>query len=115
MNEQQVASDYWGIDNDYGVLRDVLLGKPDYFKWVDAGPLIGRTLKNMHKTGIEFDFDLSQRQHQEMVQIYEDAGVTCHYLDSDPILHRNFFCTRFQCHDPLGRADLSYATQMSTR
>ena len=23
----------WGIDNDYGVLRDVLLGKPDHFEW----------------------------------------------------------------------------------
>jgi hypothetical protein len=22
---------YWGIDNDYGVLRDVLLGRPDYY------------------------------------------------------------------------------------
>lgn len=91
MNETVKHYDYWGIDNDYGVLRDVLLGKPDYFRWVEAGPLIGRTLKNMHKTGIEFDFELSQRQHREMVSIYEKAGVTCHYLDADPVLHRNFF------------------------
>ena len=94
--------DYWGIDNDYGVLRDVLLGKPKYFKWVEAGPLIGRTLKNMHKTGIEFDFDLSQRQFDEMVKIYEDAGVTCHYLDSDPVLHRNFFARDSSAMTPWG-------------
>ncbi|MCP4983256.1 MAG: amidinotransferase [Gammaproteobacteria bacterium] len=45
----------------------------------------------MHKTGIEFDFDLAQRQHREMVQIYQDAGVTCHFLESDRVLHRSFF------------------------
>ena len=76
MSAQQVDPGYWGIDNDYGVLRDVLLGRPDYFKWVEAGPLIGRTLKNMHKTGIEFDFELAQGQHREMVRIYEEAGVS---------------------------------------
>jgi len=73
----QHSPDYWGINNDYNVLTDVLLGKPEYFKWVEAGPLIGRTLRNMHKTGIKFDFDLAQRQHAEMVRIYEEeAGVT---------------------------------------
>lgn len=63
MSEQSKSPEYWGIDNDYGVLCDVLLGKPDYFKWVETGPLIGRTLKNMHKTGIKFDFELAQ-QHR---------------------------------------------------
>ena len=62
MGEQQHEPGYWGIDNDYGTLRDVLLGKPDYFRWVEAGPLIGRTLQNQHMTGVEFDFDLAQRQ-----------------------------------------------------
>ena len=93
---------YWGIDNDYGVLRDVLLGRPDYFRWVEAGPLIGRTLSNQHKTGIEFDFELAQRQHAAMVRIYEDAGVTCHYLDSDPVLHRNFFARDSSVMTPWG-------------
>jgi N-dimethylarginine dimethylaminohydrolase len=102
MDEQQKSPDYWGIDNDYGVLRDVLLGKPDYFKWVEAGPLIGRTLSNMHKTGIEFDFELAQSQHQEMVRIYEAAGVTCHYLQSDPVLHRNFFARDSSAMTPWG-------------
>ncbi|MFT5218693.1 MAG: N-dimethylarginine dimethylaminohydrolase [Planctomycetota bacterium] len=102
MNDAPKAQDYWGIDNDYGVLRDVLLGKPDFFKWVEAGPLIGRTLKNMHKTGFKFDFELSQRQHQDMVKIYEDAGVICHYLDSDPVLHRNFFARDSSAMTPWG-------------
>ncbi len=102
MTNQSNSPDYWGIDNDYGILRDVLLGKPTYFKWVEAGPLIGRTLLNAHKTGASFDFELSQLQFDEMVKIYQDAGVTCHYIDSDPVLHRNFFARDSSAMTPWG-------------
>ncbi len=102
MSEQPISPDYWGIDNDYAPLRDVLLGKPDYYQWVEAGPIIGRTLRNRHRTGIEFDFELAQRQHREMVRIYEEAGVTCHYLESDPVLHRNFFARDSSAMTPWG-------------
>ena len=103
MTSKQYSPDYWGIDNDYGVLTDVLLGKPDYFRWVEAGPLIGRTLRNRHKTGVEFDFELALAQHREMVRIYEEeAGVTCHYLDADPVLHRNFFARDSSAMTPWG-------------
>ncbi len=102
MNQSDTDLKNWGIDNDCGVLRDVLLGKPDYFKWVEAGPLIGRTLRNMHKTGITFDFDLAQRQFEDMVRIYEDAGINCHYLESDPVLHRNFFARDSSAMTPWG-------------
>ncbi|MEJ2178090.1 MAG: hypothetical protein P8Y12_09135, partial [Gammaproteobacteria bacterium] len=91
MSQAAKNPEYWGINNDFGVLRDVLLGEPKYFKWVEARPLIGRTLRNMHKTGISFDYELAQRQFDEMVGIYQQAGVTCHYLEPDPVLHRNFF------------------------
>lgn len=91
-----------GIDNDYGVLRDVLLGKPTYFRWTDAGPLTRRTMANAHKTGAAFDYDLAQRQHAEMVRVYEENGVTCHYLDADPVLHRNFFARDSSAMTPWG-------------
>jgi len=92
----------WGINNDYAKLTDVLLGKPEYYKWVEAGPLIGRTLANAEKTGHRFDLQLAMRQHSEMVAIYEEAGVTCHYLDSDPVLHRNFFARDSSAMTPWG-------------
>ncbi|MEM7282787.1 MAG: arginine deiminase family protein, partial [Pseudomonadota bacterium] len=91
-----------GIDNDYGVLRDVLLGKPTYFRWTDAGPLTRRTLANAHKTGAAFDYELAQHQHAEMVRVYEENGVTCHYLDADPVLHRNFFARDSSAMTPWG-------------
>ena len=62
----------WGINNDYAPLKDVLLSKPHYFKWVEAGPLIGRTLANAHKTGVKFDLQLAMSQHTEKVSIYEE-------------------------------------------
>ncbi|MEM9625895.1 MAG: arginine deiminase family protein [Pseudomonadota bacterium] len=92
----------WGIDNDYGPLTDVLLGKPDYYRWVEAGPLIGRTLANAHMTGVAFDLQTAQAQHAEMVRIYEENGVTCHYLEPDPTLHRNFFARDSSAMTPWG-------------
>lgn len=92
----------WGIDNDYGPLRDVLLGRPEYFRWVDAGPITQRTLQNQDQTGIAFNLQTAMAQHAEMVRIYEDAGVTCHYLDSDEVLHRNFFARDSSAMTPWG-------------
>lgn len=102
MSETQAPGE-WGIDNDYGTLRDVLLGKPDYFRWVDAGPLTRRTLQNMHRTGVAFDLALARSQHEEMVRIFEEeAGTTCHYLAPDPVLHRNFFARDSSAMTPWG-------------
>lgn len=92
----------WGINNDHAKLTDVLLGKPEFFQWVEAGPLIGRTLANAHKTGVRFDLQLAMKQHSEMVSIYEENGVTCHYLDSDEVLHRNFFARDSSAMTPWG-------------
>ena len=102
MDASMAAAKRWGINNDYAKLTDVLLGKPEYYKWVEAGPLIGRTLANAEKTGHKFDLQLAMRQHSEMVSIYEEAGVTCHYLDSDPVLHRNFFARDSSAMTPWG-------------
>lgn len=92
----------WGIDNDYGTLRDVLLGKPDFFRWVEAGPLIGRTLANAEKTGVKFDLQLAMSQHARMVEIYEQNDVQVHYLEPDPVLHRNFFARDSSAMTPWG-------------
>ncbi len=92
----------WGIDNDYGPLHDVLLGRPEHFRWVDAGPITQRTLQNQDQSGVAFNLQTAMAQHAEMVRIYEDAGVTCHYLDSDEVLHRNFFARDSSAMTPWG-------------
>ncbi len=92
----------WGINKDYAPLTDVLLGVPEYFRWVDAGPLTARTLNNVEKTGVKFDLQTAMAQHAEMVDIYEKNSVKCHYLKSDPVLHRNFFARDSSAMTPWG-------------
>jgi len=92
----------WGIDNEYDVLTDVLLGRPDYYRWTDAGALTQRTFDNADRLGVTFDLQLAQHQHRQMVDCYEDAGVACHYIRSDEHLHRNFFARDSNAMTPFG-------------
>ena len=92
----------WGIVNDYGPLKDVLLGTPAFYRWIDAGPITMRTLNNREHTGVQFDLQTAMSQHAEMVEIYESNGVTCHYLDADEALHRNFFARDSSAMTPWG-------------
>ncbi|MDH3378660.1 MAG: arginine deiminase family protein [Gammaproteobacteria bacterium] len=92
----------WGINNEYETLRDVLLGIPQFYRWVDAGPLTKRTLLNAEQLGAKFDLQLAMAQHAEMVRAYESAGVTCHFLDSDEVLHRHFFARDSSAMTPWG-------------
>ena len=59
----------WGINNEYGVLGDVLLGRPEYFRWVDAGAITQRVLNNAAELGVEFNLQTSMAQHAEMVRV----------------------------------------------
>lgn len=72
----------WGVNSEYGRLRDVLLGPPDNFHWLPTSSISKATLRRGHK----FDKQLAMRQHREMVQAYEDAGVCVHVLQPDPNL-----------------------------
>ncbi|EKE78797.1 dimethylarginine dimethylaminohydrolase family protein [Oceanibaculum indicum] len=72
----------YGADSDYGLLRDVLLCQPDNFRWFPANSVAEETLRR----GTSFDLQLAQRQHREMVQALESAGVTCHFAAPDPNL-----------------------------
>ena len=92
----------WGITNDHGPLRDVLLGTPEFYRWIDAGPITMRTLNNQEHTGVAFNLQTAMSQHAEMVSIYESCGVTCHYLDADEALHRNFFARDSSAMTPWG-------------
>ncbi len=92
----------WGIDNDFARLHDVLLGRPEYYRWTDAGPISQRTFANQEKTGVALDLQRAMAQHADMVRIYEENSVTCHYLDADPVLHRNFFARDSSAMTPWG-------------
>ena len=105
----------WGISNDYGPLKDVLLGTPAFYRWIDAGPITMRTLNNQEHTGVAFNLQTAMSQHAEMVSIYESNGVTCHYLDADEVPAPQLLCPRFERHDSLGCAHLPHAAQVTAR
>ena len=92
----------WGINNDYAPLNDVLLGKPEFYRWVDAGPLTQRTFANQAMTGVKFDLQTAMAQHAEMVAIYEENQVRCHFLEANEALHRNFFARDSSAMTPWG-------------
>jgi N-dimethylarginine dimethylaminohydrolase len=72
----------WGVNSEYGKLRDVLLCSPENFRWLPTSSISKATLAS----GAKFDRQLAMKQHREMVQAYDAAGVTVHYLDPDEAL-----------------------------
>jgi N-dimethylarginine dimethylaminohydrolase len=88
----------WGVDSEYGVLRDVLLGPPDNFRWLPTSAISKATLES----GASFDAELAQAQHRELVSIYESAGVTVHRLDPDPALPYQVFARDSSVTTPEG-------------
>ena len=57
----------WCIQAQTGVLTDVLLGKPDHFRWVPLNSISAVTFANQQSMDYRFDKDTAMRQHQRMV------------------------------------------------
>lgn len=75
----------WYLKSETGPLKDVLLGPADTFGWLgEENAEFSSLVRDSLRRGYSFDRDLALRQHGEMVAAYEDAGVNCHFLPSDP-------------------------------
>jgi arginine deiminase len=81
------AEQSWGVDSEYGRLLDVLVCRPDNFRWRATSAITQATLDAGHN----FDPELAASQHAALVSAYEDAGVHCHFLDPDPALPYQVF------------------------
>ena len=73
----------WGADCEYGTLRDVLLGPPETFRWMADNAAFSSVVRATQRKGLAFDQQLAMRQHREMVDAYESAGVTVHTLPAN--------------------------------
>ncbi len=74
----------WALKSEAGLLRDVLLGPAETFRWLGAeNAAYSSLVRDTLRRGREFDKQLAMRQHREMVDAYESAGVTCHFLPAD--------------------------------
>ncbi|MEE9334173.1 MAG: arginine deiminase family protein [Granulosicoccaceae bacterium] len=74
----------WYLKSETGPLQDVLLGPSDTFNWLgEENAEYSSLVRESLRKGRKFDKTLATRQHAEMVQAYQEAGTTCHFLPSD--------------------------------
>lgn len=81
------SGEAWGVDSEYGRLLDVLVCRPDNFRWRATSAITEATLDAGHK----LDPELAASQHAALVSAYEEAGVRVHFLDPDPALPYQVF------------------------
>jgi N-dimethylarginine dimethylaminohydrolase len=88
----------WGVDSEHGRLQDVLLCRPDNYRWLPTSAISRATLEG----GRRFEPEAARAQHGELVAAYEAAGVTCHYLEPDPALPYQVFARDSSVMTPWG-------------
>jgi N-dimethylarginine dimethylaminohydrolase len=75
--------DQWGADSEYGVLREVLLGSADAFRWLgEDNARYSALVRSTLRKGYRFDREYALRQYAEMVDAYRSAGVAVHELEA---------------------------------
>ena len=107
---QDTSAVEWGIKAQTGVLTDVLLGKPDHFRWVPLNSISAVTLANQEQLGLRFDSQKAMQQHQRMVEVYEVNGVRCHFVESDEGLPSSVFTRDSSFMTPWGAVITSIQT-----
>lgn len=100
----------WGVSAQTGILTDVLLGKPDHFRWVALNSISAVTLANMEQTGHRFDKQKAMRQHRQMVDVYEANGVRVHFAEADEGLPSSVFTRDSSFMTPWGAVITSIQT-----
>ena len=88
----------WGIDSEYGRLRDVLIGPVDHFSW-QAGNAVAQRAE---RVGLKFDFAAAKSQYGEMLDAYRQAGVNIHTLRPAPELPYQIFARDSSVMTPWG-------------
>lgn len=91
----------WGIDSEYGVLRDVLLGPIETFGHMDnaAFSSIYRETAEMERP---WDQQAAMRQYREICDAYREAGVTIHTLPADDHLKYGLYARDSSFMTPWG-------------
>lgn len=71
--------DNWGIDSEYGRLRDLLVGPIDNYSWQGGNAVAQRS----ERLGRRFDKAVVLAQYAEMIDAYQQADVTVHQLPAE--------------------------------
>ena len=90
--------EHWGADCEYGVLKDVLLGPADHYRWLKTSSVSKKSIRRNY----QFDADVAKAQHREMITAYESAGVAVHLHDADEALQYQIFARDSSVMTPYG-------------
>ena len=93
----------WGVNSEYGVLRDVLLGSSECFRWMGEENLAYSSIcRESDRSGLKFDQSIAADQHAELVSAYESADVKVHTLTPDPYTPYQIFARDSNFMTPFG-------------
>ena len=95
----------WGVDCEYGVLRDILLGPADNYQWLETSSVSRKSIRRNY----QFDSAVAQRQHAEMVSAYQSADIQVHLHHADPVLPYQIFARDSSIMTPFGAIITSMA------
>ncbi len=88
----------WGVDSEYGTLRDVLVGPIEHFTWQPGNAVAQRA----ERVGLKFDHAVARRQYEEMLDAYARAGVAVHRLPAEDGLPYQIFARDSSVMTPWG-------------
>ncbi|MGO1120472.1 dimethylarginine dimethylaminohydrolase family protein [Rhodovibrionaceae bacterium A322] len=88
----------WGLNSDYGTLRDVLLGPIDNYRWLETSAISKRSFR----LGLTYNHQTAQAQYREILDVYEQANVTVHTLPADAHLPYQLFARDSSVMTPWG-------------
>ena len=91
----------WGIDSEYGILRDVLLGPVETFGQMDNSTY-SSLYRSTEMAGLEWDKAAAVRQYTEMCAAFTEAGVTIHTLPADESLRYGLYARDSSFMTPWG-------------
>ena len=89
---------YWGANSEYGVLKDVLLGPVENYKWLKTSSVSKKTIRR----NVEYNLDTAKKQYTEMISAYSSAGVKVHKHEPDPELPYQIFARDSSIMTPFG-------------
>ena len=103
----------WVMKSETGLLKDVLLGPAESFRWMgEENAAYSSLVRDTLRRGYKFDKQVAARQHREMVDAYEDAGVTCHFLPVDMHNPYQVYARDSELHDrPMAPSSASSPTR----
>lgn len=95
----------WGVDSEYGQLREVMLSAPTHLELVPCNTVA----RDAVARGMACCAETAVNQHRALVRALHDHGVRCHFVPPTPGLADQCFARDATLMTPWGLLELSLA------